>query len=359
MKKMTEKVIRKIISKINQEAQQNEIKIMEVCGTHTHAIAKYGIRALIHSKIRLLSGPGCPVCVTPESVIDGAIHILEDENVIIVTFGDLASVKGTTENLLDQRAKGRQVSIIYSPFDLLEVAEKNKHKQVVFLAVGFETTAPVFASVIKLAKEKNLGNLCFLISLRRMPPVLHEVMKQDPGQLHGMICPGHVAAVMGAEYFQFIGKEYNLPAVITGFEALDIVSAILWVVQTHNTGGMGKFANLYKESVQCTGNKRAKEVIDEVFDISDGNWRGIGNLQNSAYILKKSYSQFDASVRFDIKLDQHMETTLCVCKEILMGKKAPDQCEKFSTTCHPGNPQGPCMISNEGPCSAYYHYKGR
>ncbi|MDF2547881.1 MAG: hydrogenase formation HypD protein [Anaerosolibacter sp.] len=352
---MDENLISRMIEEINGLNKQ-ETKIMEVCGTHTYAIGKYGIRSLLNPETQLLSGPGCPVCVTSESTIDAAIKILENDNVILTTFGDLVRVRGAYESILDQRIKSKTVKILYTPFEALEIAQNNKDKLVVFLAVGFETTAPVIASAIQLAQKKNILNIYFLCSLKLMPPVLKFILDQNRQHIHGMICPGHVAAVMGEEYFQFIEQEYDIPAVIAGFEAMDIIGAIYTVVQSRNNPGTKKFENLYRRSVRIHGNRIAKETMNEVFEVSSAEWRGIGYIQDSALTMKASYAQFDALKRFNIQLLPQPNRSQCMCKEILLGIKKPTACNMFGTGCIPEHPLGPCMISSEGACASYYRY---
>jgi hydrogenase expression/formation protein HypD len=353
---MDENLISRMIKEINRSNKQ-DIKIMEVCGTHTHAIGKYGIRTLLNYDIQLLSGPGCPVCVTSESTIDAAIQILEHDNVILATFGDMVRVRGTYESIIDQRKKDKRIAILYTPFEALEIAENNKDKMVVFLAVGFETTAPVIASVVLLAKEKNISNIYFLCSIKLMPPILRFILDQDGQPIHGMICPGHVAAVMGEEYFRFIEMEYGIPAVIAGFEAIDIIGAIYTIAQSINNQGTEKFKNLYKRSVSIHGNLIAKETMNEVFEMASVDWRGIGYIQNSALIMRARYAQFDALKKFNIQLIPKENHLQCMCKEILMGIKSPRECNMFGTICIPSHPQGPCMISSEGSCASDYRYQ--
>ena len=352
---MNEKLIENMIRDINNTFPK-VTRLMEVCGTHTHAIGKFGIRGLLGSNIELLSGPGCPVCVTDESIIDTAIEILDRDNVILTTFGDILRVKGSYECLLDQRRRGKVIKILYTPFEALEIAENNREKTVIFLAVGFETTAPVIASAIKLAREKNIANLYFLCSLKLMPPVMQLVLDKFQNNIHGVICPGHVAAVMGADYFKFISYEYGIPAVITGFEPLDIIRAIHELVLFRENISSRKFQNLYERSVSSQGNKLAQEVIREVFEVGDTEWRGIGYIPGSSLILKESFSQFDAMKKYNIEVIPKCSNSQCLCKEILMGRKMPMDCNAFGRECTPSHPLGPCMISSEGSCAAYYKY---
>ena len=261
-----------------QESPVEDFKIMEVCGTHTQAISKLGIRELVSPKINLLSGPGCPVCVTPTSYIDAAIELLNKENVILATFGDLMRVKGSHENLINQREKGKKIRIVYSPLDALQIAKENKNAEVVFLAVGFETTAPLVALSIETAKKNNISNVSFLTSLKSMRPVMDRILKDKQHKIHGMICPGHVAVVKGAEYFRFISEEYHIPAVVAGFEALDILGAIYFLVQQHSSKKRN-FENLYKRCVTPQGNLFANEMMEEVFSLHNSEWRSIGNIE--------------------------------------------------------------------------------
>ncbi|WP_426349018.1 hydrogenase formation protein HypD [Alloiococcus sp. CFN-8] len=352
---MNEKLIENMIRDINNTSLKGT-RLMEVCGSHTHAIGKFGIRGLLGSNIELLSGPGCPVCVTDVSIIDTAIEILDRDNVILTTFGDILRVKGSHESLLDQRRGGKAIKILYTPFEALEIAENNREKSIVFLAVGFETTAPVIASAIKLAREKNIANLYFLCSLKLMPPVMHLVLDKAYNNIHGIICPGHVASVMGADYFKFISHEYGIPAVITGFEALDIIRAIHELTLYRKDISLRKFKNLYERSVSSQGNKLAQEVIREVFDVGDTEWRGIGYIPGSSLILKEGYSQLDAVKKYNIKVTSKISDSQCLCKEILIGRKKPVNCNAFGRECTPVHPLGPCMISSEGSCAAYYKY---
>ncbi len=352
---MDEVKIRSMIKDINKVSHKN-IRLMEVCGTHTHAIGRFGLRTLLAPNIELLSGPGCPVCVTSESILDTAMKILKEDNVILVTFGDLLKVKGSYESLLDQRRKGKEIRILYTPFEALKIAQDNKEKNIFFLAVGFETTAPVIASTIKLAKEKNISNLFFLCSLKLMPPVMNFVLDKSIDNIHGIICPGHVAAVMGADYFKFISCKYEIPAVIAGFEALDIITAIHELILIRENISPRIFQNLYKRSVKSQGNIIAQEAMMDVFEVGDAEWRGIGYIQNSSLALKESYSSFDAIKKFNIEIPSKKSATQCMCKEILMGRKKPVDCKAFGIECSPNHPLGPCMISVEGTCAAYYKY---
>ena len=348
-----------LIKDMIKEIQQCSIKdigIMEVCGTHTQAISKLGIRQLFKPNIMLLSGPGCPVCVTSEAYLDAAIELLQKPNVILATFGDMMKVKGTRENLTEQREKGKDIRVLYSPLEVITIAEGNRDKEIVFLGVGFETTTPIIALAIKTSQAKNIRNISFLIGMKRMEPILHHILSDEHHKIRGLICPGHVAAVKGEEYFKFIVEQYNIPAVVAGFEALDIVSAIYFLMQQQ---GQSKktFKNLYKSCVTLQGNRKANDLMEEVFTDCVGQWRGIGNIQASGFSLREKYKNYDAAERFGIKLHQKIIRT-CICSDILLGKKLPNSCEFFGRICKPEQAVGPCMVSSEGACSVFYRYKG-
>lgn len=347
-------LIKDMIEKIQQSSIKN-IHIMEVCGTHTEAISRFGIRQLVEPNIRLLSGPGCPVCVTSEAYMDAAIKLAQLPKVILATFGDMMKVKGSRENLTEQKESGKDIRVVYSPLDSIKLAQENCDKEIVFLAVGFETTAPIIALAIKTAQEKSIKNISFLIGMKRMQPILHHILSDKHHNIQGLICPGHVAAVKGEEYFKFIVEQYNIPAVIAGFEPLDIVSALYFLIVQQ--GEVKKtFKNLYKSCVTPQGNKRANKLMEEVFADCKGQWRGIGNIEASGFSLRENYKNYDAAVRFGIRLDEKL-LKKCICSEILLGKKLPNRCDFFGKTCTPQHAVGPCMVSSEGACSVFYKYK--
>lgn len=347
-------LIKAMLNKI-QQSLTKDINIMEVCGTHTNAIARFGIRTLVEPHIHLLSGPGCPVCVTPQGYIDATIELLEKPKIILTTFGDMLKVNGSQQNLAYHKSLGKDIRILYSPLDALTIAIENKSKEIVFLAVGFETTAPIIAATIKLAKERQMLNISFLIGLKTMSPILHHILSDKAHSIDGLICPGHVAAIKGADYFKVISEQYDMPAVITGFEALDIVSAIYYLVQ-HQKGIHESFTNLYKLCVTDEGNVKANRLLEDVFTACDSMWRGIGNIQGSGLSLTNTYQYYDAQYRYGITIDQKAATT-CICGEILLGKKLPYECELFGSSCTPEKPIGPCMVSTEGCCGVFYKYR--
>jgi len=353
-------LVKGMIKRIQQSPVKN-FNVMEVCGTHTAAIYKLGIRELVKSKINLLSGPGCPVCVTSESYIDEAIELLKHPNVILTTFGDMMKVNGSKENLTEQREKGKDIKVLYSPLDSIALAEENSDKEIVFLGVGFETTTPIIALTIKMAKEKGIRNISFLVSMKRMEPILHKILKDPQHNIQGLICPGHVAAIKGTNYFKFIVEKYNIPAVVAGFDELDIVGALYYLMKQQNEEKKS-FKNLYKTCVTEEGNKIANDLMKEVFTYCDIEWRGIGDIKESGFSLKDNYKDYDAANKFGINVEKASEIKgikTCVCSEILLGKKLPNKCELFGESCIPDHPIGPCMVSSEGVCSISYRYRSK
>ncbi|MFZ5986412.1 MAG: hydrogenase formation protein HypD [Bacillota bacterium] len=351
----------RIVERLNrrfEDVHGQDIRIMEVCGTHTRAISKSGIRYLLPKEVVLLSGPGCPVCVTPESYIDAAIELLNLDGVILVTFGDMMKVKGTCFSLSDKQAQGLKIIVVYSPEDALTIAAKNTGKLIVFIAVGFETTAPLIAVTVKLAKARELHNLFFLTALKRMEPAIRFILQDERNKINAMICPGHVASIKGAEHFRFITEEFGIPAVVCGFESQDIAAGICLLLEQLTGKRRIEFVNLYKRCVSFSGNTIAERMINEVFDVADGDWRGIGIIRNSALVLNDMYEHLDAVKRFGIRIEQHSNPVNCLCSEILLGLKLPYQCSLFGSVCTPEHPSGPCMVSSEGACAAHFRYGG-
>lgn len=337
------------------QKHEKTVRIMEVCGTHTQAIAKSGIRYLLPDYVKLLSGPGCPVCVTHESYIDGAIALLSQENVILATFGDMLKVTGTKFSLSEIKKKD-SIFTVYSPEDAITLAQKYPKKTVVFLAVGFETTAPIIGATIKNVFEQGIENLFFLTALKRMEPILRFILKDEESKIDGLICPGHVASVLGGDAFRFVTEEYNLPAVVCGFEAEDMKKGIYRLLDQIEGRRPASFLNLYPRCVRNQGNPLAKKFINEIFQTEDGYWRGIGEVADSALVLKQKYQRLDAKKRFSILEEITLKPSVCQCREIILGRKAPYECIQFGLRCTPENPLGPCMISSEGACSAHYKY---
>lgn len=348
-------LMQKIINEINADIQ-SEISIMEVCGTHTQALLQYGIPSVLNPKIKLLSGPGCPVCVTDELEIDGVIEIINKEKVQVVSFGDILRVPGNKESLMQMKEKGKDIKIIYSPLEAIFIAE-NSEDIIVFFGVGFETTAPLIAATIKMAKEKNIHNLFFYIALKRMEPILNYVLSKADVKPDGIICPGHVAVITGSEYFNFIVKTYQIPAVVSGFELQDIIMGIFCLAKQINNKYPLKLENFYKRCVSNEGNQRTQHLLEEVFEYEEVKWRGIGKIPKSGFKIKQEYAKYDAKIVFSITRTNKSKN-FCQCGDVLIGKKNPYECIYFNKICSPNSPKGPCMVSREGVCYIYYTYRG-
>ncbi|HOK55791.1 MAG TPA: hydrogenase formation protein HypD [bacterium] len=351
---------KEIITEIQKYSKilKKKINIMEVCGTHTMAIGKYGIRKLLPENVNLISGPGCPVCVTPEEYIDTAIELSRDKDVFITTFGDMMKVPGSFSSLEKERANGAKIFVVYSPLDALKVSYENKNKKVIFLSIGFETTTPLISQTVKIAREEKIRNFFVLSGNKLIPPVMEFLLKQKDTEIEGFICPGHVSAITGIEPYKSISKKFNVSCVISGFEPLDILLSILLILKSINEG-KSEVINEYKRTVREEGNIKAKKTIYDTFKIIDSEWRGIGIVEDSGLKLKEEFIDFDAEKEFVIKIKSSGKKKSCLCGEILKGKKIPFDCPLFEKICNPENPVGPCMVSSEGTCSAYYKYERR
>lgn len=329
--------------------------LMEVCGTHTVAIARNGIRALMPSGIKLASGPGCPVCVTANRDIDTVIALARIPDVIIATFGDMTRVPGSTSSLLKEQAAGRAIQIVYSPLDALKLATENPDKQVVFVGVGFETTTPLVAMAIKRAQAQQLKNFTVFAVHKNMPGAL-EVIVNDPRlKVDALILPGHVSTIIGSKPYEFLAHEYGIAGVITGFEPVDVLQGITMIMrQLHE--GRAEIEIAYARGVMEEGNPTAMAAIDEVFETVPAQWRGLGEIPGSGYQIREQFAEFDAVRRFLPDVEPTAEPKGCKCGDILRGIMAPDECPLFRKACTPENPIGPCMVSSEGSCAAYYRY---
>ena len=333
------------------------VKLMEVCGTHTMAIARFGIRELLPSSITLVSGPGCPVCVTPQSQIDELIRLGRQKDVILATFGDLLRVPGTLSSLELERAKGADIRVVYSPLDAVEIAVVNKDKRVVFAGIGFETTAPGVALAVLEAKKRGLTNFYVLSAHKLIPPAMSALASDPAIAIQGFICPGHVSTVIGISAYLPLVREYKIPCVISGFEPLDILQSILMLVRQIKEGRADVEVQ-YSRAVSQEGNLEAKRCIDKVFKVADAEWRGLGVIPSSGLEFKPEFSMFDAkqflSERSATLGDE--KETICKCGWILKGLISPRECSAFGTKCTPNSPLGPCMVSSEGACAAEYRY---
>lgn len=342
------------ISELIKKISKKEKTIMEFCGTHTHEIFRYGIRDLLPKNINLLSGPGCPVCVTSQEDIDYLIKVSFEENFNIITFGDLVNVKGSEMSINDLRIFGRDVHIIYNPFDAIKISIENKNKKYILVGIGFETTAPNLGYTLIKAKEMNIKNLYYYSLNKLTPPAMRAIVNMGEIRLNGIIGPGHVSTIIGKEGWMEIFNEYKIPFVIMGFEPLDIIYGIYLLVKMIEEGE-AKVINAYKRSVKDSGNKKAKEILNRVFKISNANWRGFGILENSGLFLKDEFEVFEIRNYFKYEI-KTKKVTNCKCDEVIRGILKPYECPLFKKVCNPQNPIGPCMVSSEGACSAYYLY---
>ncbi|MFP4083872.1 MAG: hydrogenase formation protein HypD [Desulfonatronovibrio sp.] len=344
-----------ILDQIKAELQ-GEFRFMEVCGTHTVAIFQSGIRTLLPEEIVHLSGPGCPVCVTHDREIAAYLSLAE-KNITIATFGDLIKVPGPEgKNLKMAQAEGAKIKVVYSAFDALDMAANNPGEQVVFLGVGFETTAPTVAATIKLAKERGVKNFSVLSFHKLVPPALKALAADQDIRVDGLLLPGHVSTIIGLKPYLFLAEDFAMPGVIGGFEPLDILQAILIMIRQKNKGA-AEVVNNYKRAVSDQGNPRAADTMHQVFESTDALWRGLGTIPGSGLSIRREYRDFDASLIFDQSLPQVDEIPGCKCGEVLKGLMSPDKCPLFGTRCTPAKPVGPCMVSTEGSCAAYYKYR--
>ncbi len=334
------------------------ITLMEVCGTHTMSIYRHGIRStFVPDNIRLVSGPGCPVCVTPKNYVDAALELARKGNVIITTFGDMLRVPGSTTSLQKERARGADVRVVYSPLDAVDIAKGEREKEVVFLGVGFETTAPTVAAAIKTAQRDGVTNFSALTSLKVMPEPM-DALTDGELAIDGYICPAHVSAIIGEAGYRKIVEKRHLPCVITGFEPLDILRGITMLV-AQIADGRAEVENEYSRVVLPEGNVTALELLADVFEKCDAQWRGLGDIPQSGLKISSRYAEFDSVEKFGIKFSDVKDNPACLCGAILKGLNQPEDCALFGTTCRPDNPIGACMVSSEGTCAAQYRYGSR
>jgi hydrogenase expression/formation protein HypD len=348
------RLARKLLERIMQ-ADGGDLHLMEVCGTHTMSIFKSGIRGALPPSIRLLSGPGCPVCVTAQGEIDAFIELSRRQDVIVTTFGDLMRVPGKTSSLQRERAEGRDIRVVYSTNDALEVAGKNPGEKVVFLGVGFETTAPTIAASILAAKEMGISNFSVFSAHKLVPPALEALMKIDGLKVDGLILPGHVSVIIGEKAYGPLVEEYGMPCAIAGFEPVDILQAISCLLEQIGNGKPG-LENCYPRAVGYDGNIKAQQIMETVFEKVDATWRGLGEIPGSGLGIRDRFARFDARMIFDIVVPEEEEPRGCACGQILTGMKIPPECALYRKVCTPMDPVGPCMVSSEGTCAAYYRY---
>lgn len=351
MKEIVEK-IRDLMGAIGRP-----IKLMEVCGTHTVAIFRHGIRDVIPKDISLLSGPGCPVCVTPIRDVDAAIAISRRDDCILSTFGDMMRVPGSKQSLFHAQAEGAHIRIVYSPMDALKLAMENKDKNVVFFATGFETTSPSIAGTISEAERLGVKNFFIYSAHKVVPPALKALLDSPDLKIDGLILPGHVTTMIGIKPYEFIATDYKIPCVVTGFEAGDILMAISMLLD-QTASGRAEVEIQYTRVVKPEGNRKAMSLIDTYFEPCDANWRGIGVIPGSGLKLRDAFKRFDVSRVFNLEIPDGQEPKGCQCGLVLRGIKIPTDCRLFGKACTPEHPVGACMVSTEGSCAAYYKYSG-
>ena len=347
-------LVKKYLDRLHEVTTQ-EWTIMEVCGGQTHSLVKNGILNLLPDKIRMVHGPGCPVCVTPLNLIDKAIYLAEEKNVILCSFGDMLRVPGSKKSLLEAKANGADIRILYSPLEAVEIASNNPDREVVFFAVGFETTAPANALSVVHAIRGGIKNYSILASHVLVPPAIKAVLSDPENLIQGFLAAGHVCTIMGMEDYYPIVEEHNVPIVATGFEPVDLLQVILMVVEQLEKG-KAEVENQYSRVVDRDGNKSAKDIISKVFKVSDRDWRGIGEIPESGYEIRQELDMYDADHKFEINIAKAQECQDCIAGDVLKGLKKPHECPQFGKGCTPLNPLGAPMVSSEGACAAYYHF---
>ncbi|PIE73058.1 MAG: hydrogenase formation protein HypD [Deltaproteobacteria bacterium] len=331
------------------------LTVMEVCGSHTMAIFRSGLRSILPDGMRLVSGPGCPVCVTSASHMDAFIAMADRPDVHVTIFGDLYRVPGTQGSLAEASSRGARVDIVYSPMDALEIARQHPKRLVVFLGVGFETTTPTIAATILAARNQNIDNFCVFSTQKTMPAPMKALLDDPSLQIDGLLCPGHVSTIIGAGAWEPMARDYHLACVVGGFETADLLKALVLLAKQVATGEI-KVENMYPRAVSWQPNLRAQRMVTEIFEPADMDWRGLGPIPLSGLKIRKEYSEFDAEVRLDVPLGASKEPKGCLCGEILKGRLTPDACPLFDRRCTPAHPVGPCMVSSEGTCAAYHRY---
>lgn len=338
-----------------RDPEARVVSFMEICGTHTVAIFRSGLRQLLPASIRLISGPGCPVCVTANEDIDRTIWLAQQPGVIITTFGDLIRVPGSFSSLHNERSKGADVRIVYATLDAVQIARENPGREVVFLGIGFETTAPTVAAAVYQAGGEGLKNFSIFSAHKLLPPAMRALLDSGDLRLDGFLCPGHVSTVIGAGAYQEVVDRYRMPCVVTGFEPLDLLQGICLLVEQVDQG-RAEVMNAYRRAVTWEGNAAARRLMGEIFEPAHATWRGLGPIPWSGLKVRPAWDRYDACERFSMPPIQVNEHPGCRCGEVLRGLLTPPQCELFRKACNPQNPMGPCMVSGEGTCGAYFRY---
>jgi len=349
-------LVRDMVRSIEERLDQ-PLVFMEVCGTHTVSIFQSGLRSLFPEALVHLSGPGCPVCVTHGGDIGAFLDLASRDDVILATFGDMMRVPGPGgQSLKSAKADGARVKVCYSPLEALDLARKNPDFTVVFLGVGFETTAPAVAATVKQAGMSGIGNFCVYSCHKLIPPALKQLLDSGECQVQAFLLPGHVSTVIGTRPYEFLARKHGLPAVVTGFEPLDILQALNLILEQRQAG-RAEVVNQYRRGVDPEGNPRARAMLEEVFEVRDARWRGLGRIPASGLGVARGFERFDARVRFDVHSVHAPEPPGCRCGEVLQGLIRPEECPLFATRCTPAEPVGPCMVSTEGSCAAFYKYR--
>ncbi len=340
---------------VGQRLGERRVRFMEVCGTHTMSVFRNGIQSLLPPQISLVSGPGCPVCVTDQAEIDAFIALAGMPEVVIATFGDLMRVPGTGTSLVEERRKGADIRVVYSPLDALAIARAVPHRQVVFLGVGFETTAPTVAAAVQAARREAVANFSVFSAHKRVLPALHALMGMADVAIDGFLLPGHVSAVIGADAYRPFVAHCGVPAVVAGFEPVDLLSALV-MLGDQAAAGHCRLENAYDRVVTGAGNGRALALLKDTFDTTDAHWRGLGKITGSGLALKRDLDMHDARRLFPMAVHPSSGPGRCRCGEVLTGRIVPTACALFGGVCTPAHPMGPCMVSSEGTCAAYHHY---
>ncbi|MCE7790850.1 hydrogenase formation protein HypD [Salipaludibacillus sp. CUR1] len=328
--------------------------VMEVCGSHTMAFAKSGIKTRLRDYVRLIAGPGCPVCVTDQKAIDAMIRLSEKNNVILCSFGDMMRVPGSGSSLLQAKTNGSDIRVIYSPSDSIQIAEDHPDKEVIFLGIGFETTIPALVAAVREAEKKGLTNFSIWMTTKLVAPVLRALLQSGEVELDGFLLPGHVSIVTGKQSYRFLNDDYQIPGVITGFEPVQLLSGLLKLLNQLHEGRTG-IINDYTYVVNEAGNFTAQHYMETYLTRADEEWRGIGEIRGSGLVLREKYARFDAKKKFNV-LPAVPKKTKCRCGDIIRGVITPEECVLFNKACTPSKPVGPCMVSSEGTCAAHYHF---
>lgn len=346
-----------LVEQIRALTGDTAMTFMEVCGTHTMSAFRHGIRGLLPENVRLISGPGCPVCVTANPYFDHAVALARQDGVILATFGDMMRVPGSTSNLEQERADGADIRVVYSPLDAVHIAGENPDRKIVFLGVGFETTAPTIAASVVEAQHREIDNYHVLVAHKVIPPAMRALVADPDLQVDGFLCPGHVSTIIGAEPYRFIAEEYGVPCVIAGFEPVDILQA-LRMLMAQKSERRSQVEIQYRRAVRWEGNPKAWSLVQTVFEPTDASWRGLGRIPGSGLRFREPFRALDAEAVFAVEIEPTREPRGCICGEVLKGKRVPADCALFGRACRPEHPVGACMVSSEGTCAAWLRYGG-